>query len=307
MTTLARGLSLTAMDARQFGEPGAGCVYLLRGTKNALIDTGAAANAPRLLEALRGVRLDYAFITHVHLDHAGAAGHLALAHPETTFVVHPRGLPHLADPSRLSAGVRAASPDLAPLYGEPLPIDRPRLVPCADGESFALGRNRLVAVETPGHSPHHLSFFDPQSGILFVGDAAGHHEAPVDTPLTVPPQFDVAASRESIRRLLELQPQMLAFTHFGLAEPGNAPAILAAYPRAVDEWLARVADLRTRMEDEAVAPAILAAPRYEKLSEIGRSVVRLCVRGALLTLDAGAPATSTTPRSAERSENEGRS
>ncbi len=305
MTTLARGLSLTVMDAQQFGKPGAGCVYLLRGTKNVLIDTGAAANAPRLLDALRDVRLDYAFITHVHLDHAGAAGHLALAHPETTFVVHPRGLPHLADPSRLSAGVRAASPDLAPLYGEPLPIDRRRLVPCADGESFALGRNRLVAVETPGHSPHHVCFFEPRSGILFVGDAAGHHGAPVEVPLTVPPRFDVAASRESIRRLLELRPHTLAFAHFGLAE--DAPALLATYPRAVDEWLARVADLRAGVGDGAVASAILAAPRYEELSEIGRNVVRLCIRGALLTLDADASAAPRTPRTVKTRGSEDRS
>ncbi len=279
-----RDVSLTVLDATQFGESGAGCVYLLRGAKNALIDTGTAANAPRLLEALRGIRLDYAFVTHVHLDHAGAAGHLAAAHPETSFVVHPRGLPHLADPARLVAGVRAASPDLAPLYGEPLPIDRARLIPCADGESFALGRNRLLVVETPGHAPHHVCFYDSTSGVLFAGDAVGHHGAPVDVPLTVPPRFDLAASRESIRRLLELRPRTLAFTHFGLAE--NAGELLTSYPENVEAWLARIADLLVRVGEDNVADVILAEPRHAALSPIGRNVVRLCVRGALLTLHA---------------------
>ncbi|MCX6091468.1 MAG: MBL fold metallo-hydrolase [Candidatus Bipolaricaulota bacterium] len=279
-----RDVSLTVLDATQFGESGAGCVYLLRDAKNALIDTGTADNAPRLLQALRGIRLDYAFVTHIHLDHAGAAGHVAAAHPETSFVVHPRGLPHLADPARLVAGVRAASPDLAPLYGEPRPIDRARLIPCVEGDSFALGRNRLLVVETPGHAPHHVSFYEPASGVLFAGDAVGHHGAPVKVPLTVPPRFDLAASRASIRRLLELRPQTLAFTHFGLAE--NAGELLTSYPENVETWLARVADLLVRVGEDNVADVILAEPRHAALSPIGRNVVRLCVRGALLTLHA---------------------
>ena len=277
-------VSLTVLDATQFGESGAGCVYLLRDAKNALIDTGTAANAPRLLQALRGIRLDYAFMTHIHLDHAGAAGHLAAAHPETSFVVHPRGLTHLADPARLVAGVRAASPDLAPLYGEPLPIDRARLIPCVDGDSFALGRNRLVVVEAPGHAPHHVCFYESTSGVLFAGDAVGHHGASVEVPLTVPPRFDLAASRASIRHLLELRPRTLAFTHFGLAE--NAGELLSSYPENVEAWLARIADLLVHVGEDNVADVILAEPRHAALSPIGRSVVRLCVRGALLTLHA---------------------
>ena len=178
--TSAPETSLLLLDTTLFGERGTGCAYLVRGTARiALIDPGAAAGAPRVLDALRGVHLDYVLVTHVHLDHAGAAGHIAAAHPESQVVVHPRGLPHLADPRRLIAGVAAASPDLATLYGEPLPIDATRLLPIEDGQALALGpKSRLVAVATPGHSPHHVAFFEPASGTLFVGDAAGHRGAP---------------------------------------------------------------------------------------------------------------------------------
>lgn len=279
---------LSVIDVAQFGEPNAGCAYLLRAAKTALIETGTAAGTPRLLEALRGLRIDYVFITHIHLDHAGGAGHVALAHPEALFVVHPRGLPHLVDPTRLVAGVRAASPTLTPLYGEPLPVDGDRVVACADGESFPLGPDiDLVAIDTPGHAPHHVCFFEPTNGILFAGDAVGHHDVTVDLPLTVPPRFDPAASRASLVRLLALHPRTLAFTHFGLAD--DARALLTAYPRHVDEWLARVDALRRRLDPEAVPDAILAESRYALLSPVGREVVRLCVRGALLTLDAQAP------------------
>lgn len=287
--TSAPETSLLLLDTTLFGERGTGCAYLVRGTARiALIDPGAAAGAPRVLDALRGVHLDYVVVTHVHLDHAGAAGHIAAAHPESQVVVHPRGLPHLADPRRLIAGVAAASPDLATLYGEPLPIDATRLLPIEDGQALALGpKSRLVAVATPGHSPHHVAFFEPASGTLFVGDAAGHQGTSVDLPLTVPPRFDVAASADSIRRLLELQPRRLAYAHFGIAEDARerlAAERLAAYPRDVAAWLARVARLAQELGDDAVADAILAEPRHAGLSVIGRHIVRLCVRGALLTL-----------------------
>jgi glyoxylase-like metal-dependent hydrolase (beta-lactamase superfamily II) len=283
-----RSATLSVIDVAQFGEPNAGCAYLLRAAKTALIDTGTAANAPHLLEALHGLRLDYVFITHIHLDHAGAAGHLALAHPEALFIVHPRGLSHLVDPTRLVAGVRAASPALAPLYGEPPPVGGDRIAVCADEESFPLDANTdLVAIDTPGHAPHHVCFFESANGILFTGDAVGHHGAPVDVPLTVPPRFDPAASRASLVRLLKLQPRTLAFAHFVLAD--DARALLRAYPRRVDDWLAHVDAVRTRVDPEAapeaVPDAILAEPSYALLSPVGREVVRLCVRGALLTLE----------------------
>jgi glyoxylase-like metal-dependent hydrolase (beta-lactamase superfamily II) len=280
-------LRVEVLDTLQFGRPRAGCAYLLREEKTALIDTGTAANAPRLLESLQGSRVDFAFVTHVHLDHAGAAGHIARAHPETTFVAHPRAVPHLADPSHLIAGVAAASSDLAPLYGVPLPVPQDRLVAAEDGDSFALGSEaRLVVVATPGHAPHHVCFFEPVSGTLFLGDAAGHHAVSVGLPLTVPPRFDLAAGRASIVRLLDLRPRTLAFSHFGLAE--GASDLLASYPRGVEEWLNHVRDLRERVGEELVADAVLDESRHEGLSSIDRDLVRLCVRGALATLTMGA-------------------
>lgn len=282
--TSALNASLFPMDTALFGERGTGCAYLVRGTaKTALIDPGAAAGAPRMLDALRGVHLDYVLVTHVHLDHAGAAGHIAAAHPESQVVVHPRGLPHLVDPRRLVAGVAAASPDLATLYGEPVPIDAARLLPVEDGHVLSLGwTSCLVAIATPGHSPHHVAFFEPSSGTLFVGDAAGHRGTSGDVPLTVPPRFDVAASANSIQKLRALRPQRLAYAHFGIA--GDARERLATYPREVEAWLAKISQLRQELGDDDVAKTILAEPRHAGLSEIGRHVVRLCVRGALLTL-----------------------
>jgi glyoxylase-like metal-dependent hydrolase (beta-lactamase superfamily II) len=280
--------NIQTIDAAQFGEPRTGCAYLVRGEKTALIDAGTAAGAPRLLAALSGLHLDYVFLTHLHLDHAGGAGHIARAHPEAIFVVHAKGVRHLIDPERLAAGVRASSPALAPQYGNPLAIDSRRVVACADQERYTLGHDvALTAIETPGHAPHHVCYFESGSRVLFVGDAVGHHAVPVDLPLTVPPRFDPEASRASLARLSRLQPKLLAYAHYGLA--GDAPTLLESYPRRVEEWLARVDALRKDLEPEAVADAVLGDPRYGTLSQIGKEVARLCVRGALLTLEPKPP------------------
>jgi glyoxylase-like metal-dependent hydrolase (beta-lactamase superfamily II) len=285
---IPRPADVRVLDTQQFGAPRAGCAYLIGRTKAALVDAGTAASAPRLLASLRGVRLEYLFITHVHLDHAGAAGHIARAHPETTVIAHPRALPHLADPARLALAVHAASPSLGPLYGRPIPVPAERLRAADDGETFPLGGREIHVTYSPGHAPHHACFFEPSEGILFLGDAAGHCGVPVALPLTVPPRFDRVAARASIDRLVALRPRTLAFAHFGL-HAGDARASLAAYPERVDRWLERVAAVRAAVGDQDVTRSLLADLEFRGLSPVDQALVELCVQGALQTLDAEGP------------------
>jgi len=112
----------------------------------------------------------------------------AAAHPNAIVVAHPRAIRHLADPSRLIGAVREASPDLFPLYGEPIPIPEDRLHAAADGERFEVGGGLVFeATHAPGHAPHHVCFFERSTRTLFAGDAAGSHGIAADVPLSVPP------------------------------------------------------------------------------------------------------------------------
>jgi len=261
--------------------PQRGAAYLVGSGPCALIEAGTPIAADILLRVVDGLELEYVFVTHIHLDHAGGAGALTQAHPETTVVVHPRGARHLVDPARLIEGVRAASPDLFKLYGEPVPVEGERLHKVEDGESFSVGQTTIRALHAPGHAPHHVCYIDGDSGTLFTGDAAGNYGIPVDVPLTVPPRFDIDASIDTLRRLRSMKPRALAYTHFGIA--GNDPeGLLRSYEQHIRNWFERLQGFDSEQE---AARAILAEPKYEGLSPKDRHSIEMCVRGAFRTLE----------------------
>lgn len=277
---------LELIDVEQFGRPGRGASYLVAGERLALIETGTGRAAPILRRALRGRKLHFIFVTHVHLDHAGGAGYIAADHPEATIVASPRGIPHLIDPTRLIDGVRRASPELFLLYGEPIPIPEGRLHPASDSEVFDLGGGIAIeAVDSPGHAPHHISFFERRHRYLFTGDALGSHGVPADLPLTVPPRFDIEGGLATLARFRRLRPAGLAFTHFGLSEDDPA-AVIAAHKERLSSWFERIErEHSAGLTEEEIVEKILAAPEYRGLSWIDRASVSMCVRGALATIE----------------------
>ncbi|MDQ7008370.1 MAG: MBL fold metallo-hydrolase, partial [Acidobacteriota bacterium] len=165
-------------------------------------------------------------------------------------VVHPRGARHLIDPSKLAAGARAVYGEerFARLYGELVPVPAERVIEAGDRFTLSLNGRRLLFLDTPGHARHHFCVQDELSGGIFAGVTFGISYRELDGPAgpfifppTTPVQFDPAAWRASVERLLELRPQRIYLTHFGMVED---PAPLAR------QLLARI--------DEAAALALEA-------------------------------------------------
>ncbi len=218
-----------ALDAGYL-RPQLAAIYLIveRG-RVAVVDTATNACLPRTLAALRALTLspgqvDYVFLTHVHLDHAGGAGAMMQVFPEARLVVHPRGARHMADPTPLFAAVQAVygETEARRLYGAlpPVPVDR--ILAAADGYSLDLGGRILICLDTPGHARHHLSLLDTRSGGLFAGEAFGLSLRELDVagrpsilPAIAPTQFDPATMRASVERILSLQTPVLYLAHFG--------------------------------------------------------------------------------------------
>jgi glyoxylase-like metal-dependent hydrolase (beta-lactamase superfamily II) len=224
---------ITTIDTG-YGERPAFCAaYLVvEGGRAAFIDCGSNASVPRLLAALeaRGLAreaVDWLILTHVHLDHAGGAGALMRELPNARLVVHPRGAPHMIDPSRLIAGATAVygEAEFARSYGTLLPVPRERVVEAPDGHVVDLAGRALLCADTPGHARHHIAVWDAASRGWFSGDIFGLAYPEFTTaqgvfvvPTTSPVQFDPDEMRASVRRLLANDPAAVYLTHFGRVE-----------------------------------------------------------------------------------------
>ena len=140
-------------------------------------------------------------LTHIHLDHAGATGTLLKANPRIDVFVHERGAPHLIDPAKLMASAtRLYGQDMDRLWGEflPVPADRLRVLK-GDERLDGRGGRELEVAYTPGHASHHVSYFDPSSGVAFVGDTAGirRGSGQIRHAAAPPPDIDLEAWRDS--------------------------------------------------------------------------------------------------------------
>ena len=222
MTPLAAGLDY--VDLHFLGLPGIIATAVIHGPSGvSLVDPGPSTSLPNLRAALarRGIRLAdvrQLLLTHIHLDHAGAAGSIVKENPRVEVVVHERGAPHLIDPTKLLASAtRLYGSDMEMLWGEFLPVPADRVRALAGGERIAAGGRELAVAYTPGHASHHVSYFDAASRIAFVGDTAGIRRGSGNyvMPPTPPPDIDLEAWRDSEGRILAWEPETLFLTHFG--------------------------------------------------------------------------------------------
>ena len=166
---------IRTIDTVMLGEPGITGAFLVRGERTALVETGPRSTVEEVLKSLAdaGVTdLDVIAVTHVHLDHAGAAGTLAGLFRSAVVAVHEIGAPHLVDPSKLwASAARIYGDEMERMWGGVDPLPAERLRPLRDGDLIDLGGASLRALATPGHASHHHAFLEESTGTLFAGDA----------------------------------------------------------------------------------------------------------------------------------------
>jgi glyoxylase-like metal-dependent hydrolase (beta-lactamase superfamily II) len=196
-----------------------GCYVLETDDGPALFDCGpsttvAALKAGLEAEGLRLLDIRHLLLSHIHLDHAGAAGVLVREHPALQVHVSAIGAPHLVDPSRLERSARR-------LYGDRFDALWGELVPVPEENVQVVG-DSVVGLEcfpTPGHASHHVCYLDVD-GTLYSGDAAGVRIQPgrYVMPPTPPPEFDLAVWQQTVDVMEQQQPERLALIHFGVAD-----------------------------------------------------------------------------------------
>jgi glyoxylase-like metal-dependent hydrolase (beta-lactamase superfamily II) len=268
------------LDLRFLGTPRVIGVYLLETRDGpALFDCGPASTVPALEERLRDHAVSLAdvrhlLLSHIHLDHAGAAGVLVREQPGLQVHVSEIGAPHLVDPGRLERSARR-------LYGDAFDTLWGELAPVPEANVHVVGE-RVVGLEcfpSPGHASHHVCYQD-EEGTLYAGDAAGVRIQPGRhiLPVTPPPDVDVDAWHRTIDDIEARRPERLALGHFGVVdEPEEHLVRLRAQ---LDVWAARVRDGASEEEFVAAARADLTAEEgdvdaWEKAAPLWQSYAGL--------------------------------
>ena len=219
---------ITAVDT-EYARPLQDASHLIiEGGRAAFVDTGTNDSVPLLIDALHqqdlGVAdVDYVFLTHIHLDHAGGAGLLMQELPNARCVVHPRGVAHMVDPTRLIAGTEAVYgvEQTYEMYGDIQAIDETRCVVPENEQWLELNGRELQILYTEGHALHHYSLNDPASRGVFTGDSFGVSYRELDTaagemifPTSTPTHFDPEAAHVSVDLIMSCNPEQLYLTHY---------------------------------------------------------------------------------------------
>lgn len=271
VTEIAPGIS--QIDLQFQGMEHVIAAYLLTGNgEAALIEVGPSTTRGALDAGLAaaGVAWDDVarlLVTHIHLDHAGAAGPIMRAHSRPRISVHPVGAPHLADPDRLIASAtRIYGDQMESLWGDFAPIDAARIDPAEDGVPIRVAGHELVPYFTPGHASHHIAFLDIATGILFTGDVGGVRIPGMRwvCPPTPPPDLDPEAWAESVRTMVALKPNRLALTHFGVYD--DVERHLAQIVPNLDDFIGQG---RSSLGPDGETAALTAALQRLAKSQIG--------------------------------------
>lgn len=283
------------LDLRHLGRPKVIASYLLEGPEPTLVDCGPSTCVETLEAGLseHGLALEdlrHLVLTHIHLDHAGAAGTLVRRNPALRVHVSSVGAPHVVDPSRLERSARRLYEDeFDRLWGELAPVPQ---------ENVDVVAERVLGLEawpTPGHASHHVSFLD-EEGRCFSGDAAGARIVPSRyiAPVAPPPDIDLEAWERSLDAIEARNPKVLCLPHFGIVEEPaehltdmrrrlrtwaqrvRAGATAEEFERSVEEEVAGEADPETIATYRQAAPfwqSHAGLKRYwEKQSESSRTL-----------------------------------
>jgi len=266
------------LDLRHLGHERVIGSYLLETDDGpALQDCGPTTCVPELKARLaeRGLALTdvrHLLLSHIHLDHAGAAGVLVREHPELQVHVSEVGAPHLVDPSRLESSARR-------LYGDDFDRLWGELAPVPEENVHAVGDETLglATFPSPGHAGHHVCYLD-RDGTLYAGDAAGVRISPSEfvLPPTPPPEVDLEAWELTLDELERRAPQRLALIHFGVFD--DVGRHLAELRTRLDTWIARVEEGASETEFVAAARADLPpeeADRYDRAMPFWQSYAGL--------------------------------
>lgn len=278
------------VDTHEMGIPERTAAYVVDDDRPTIVDTGLSTGAAQVRGALDKIGIEpsdveYIALTHIHMDHAGAAGELAEVCENATILVHEFGVDFISDPEmveKLVESVHRAVGALADDYGTMTPISRDRIESLSGGETIDIGSRSLEVIHSPGHAPHQVAYYDAENGCLFPADECGEFIDGTVLPSTPPPSFDPEAIRESLATFDELDLEALYYPHYG--ERTDPDVAIETYRNMVTAWIDDVDGQRERYDDRSeLVDSLLEDHVYADLYDVAvaRELVRMNVEGVL--------------------------
>lgn len=271
------------IDTLAYNEEKAVACYLVKsGDKFALIDLGYASTYMNVINALLSAgiepsNLTYIIPTHVHLDHAGATGHIANIAKKATIIAHERAQRHLVDPSKLIESAKEIfGEEKLKSFGLPLPVNAERINIVKDELELKLGDLTLRCIYAPGHAPHQISILLIEKKALFTADAVGIVQPKLNImiPTTPPPSFDPIQAIKTVDNLSSYEPRMLLVPHFGVRnDPQN---IFELTKLKINEWMEEIKKLvKANFKKEEILQTMLKKVKNEaKIENLPSSAIQ---------------------------------
>ncbi len=285
------------LDTYALGQPGTVGAYLVKGPKPALVDCGYASSYESVLAGLAeaGVMpsdVRYLVPTHVHLDHAGAAGRLVREMPNVEVIAQERGVPHLVDPARLvESATKVFGKAIMDLYGAPDPIPAERVTAVGEEAHLDLGDGLTATlIHSPGHAPHQLTAFLDDTKALMTADAVGivYPGMKALIPTTPPPSFNPSELLATLNSIRQTTPAELLVPHFGVRK--DVEWVFDRTGELVKEWVAKVKvmwkeGMTLDQASELMEKEVVSDSRVEELPIYAKVSVRASVMGIMHYFD----------------------
>ncbi|MGC8673262.1 MAG: MBL fold metallo-hydrolase [Thermoplasmata archaeon] len=216
--------------------------FIVKGDKVAIMDPGGKSSGEKIVEKLNEYRIDpdsvtHIFVSHRHNDHAGGAPPILKTCKNAKVYASSITLENLANPDKINNATISLYGDLA----EPIDAvkEKERLVPISDGDTFNLGNDVMIkAIYAPGHTSDHFMFLELNSKFLFTGDGAGLFSGKYSTllPNSFPPSFRFENYLMSMKNILNLNFDIVGFSHYGALSGPDARKTIVEGLRILNEW-----------------------------------------------------------------------
>ena len=231
--------------------------YYIDSKEPVLIEVGPSNSFPYLIAGLDSIGISSVkktVITHLHIDHVGGIGHVVDKYKDSYVYIHELGLKHLPNPEKLWKAVSTIYGEewLKKFWGEMLPVPERNIVSLHDGDYINLDANRkLNSIYSPGHAKHHYTFYDYESGTIFMGDTLGliYPHGDFVQPNLPPPDFNKDTLFKTLDNIYSLDLKQLAIAHFGLHT--NPYELIENAYQSINDWIKFIENLPNTSNEDA--------------------------------------------------------